>query len=187
MQSFGGVVFFNIDGLLSDDLAAVGDLVDKVDRGSGDLDTVIQCCLMDPQSVEAFTAEAGDQGGMDIDDPLGISGGEVFGQNGHEACQHDQIDAVCAQHFLELFFKGSLRAAFLFQHHSGVDAGFFGALQRISAGIVGNHQCDFAAFQSLALGIDQRLQVGAASGDQNSDVSHSKITFSSWAMMEPIT
>ena len=35
LQNFGGVAFFDIDGLLGNDLAAVGDFVDEMDGGAG--------------------------------------------------------------------------------------------------------------------------------------------------------
>ena len=81
LQGLGGVAIFDVNRLLGDDLAAVGDLVDEVDGGAGDFHTVVQSGLMDTKTVEAFAAEAGDQGGVDIDDPLGPLGGEFFGED----------------------------------------------------------------------------------------------------------
>ena len=100
LQRFGSVAFFDIDGLLGDDFTAVRNLIDKVNSSAGDLYTVIQSCLMNPQTVEALSAEGRDQGGVDVDNPLWPLGGELFREDAHEACQNDQIGAVALQHSL---------------------------------------------------------------------------------------
>ena len=143
---------------------------------------------MHPQTVETLAAEGGDQGGVDVQDALGISGGEILGEDGHEARQNDDLNAVGGEDFLQLFFKSRLGAALLFQNHGGVDTGLFSPLQSVGIGVVGNHQHDLAAVEHGALGVDQCLQVGAAAGDQNCDFGfHSRITFSSFSMMVPMT
>ena len=157
-------------------------------RCAGDFHTVIQSGLVYPQSVEALAAEAGDQTGMDIEDPLGVGGGEILRKDGHKTGQNDHFDAVVGQHFLQLFFKSRLGAAFLFQHRFGGDAGLLCPFQGIGTGGIGYHQSDLTGMQHTSLGIDQCLQVGAAAGDQNRDFGfHSRITFSSFSMMEPMT
>ena len=40
---------------------------------------------MDPQSIEAFSAEGGDEGGMDVEDGAGEAGDEVRGENPQKA------------------------------------------------------------------------------------------------------
>ena len=49
-----------------------------MDGGTGDLDTILQRLLVDPQTVVALAAEGGDQTGVDIEDPLGIRIGKIF-------------------------------------------------------------------------------------------------------------
>ena len=52
LQYFRSIAVLDIDGLLGDDLTAVGDLIDEVDRSTGDLNAVFQCLFVYSQSVE---------------------------------------------------------------------------------------------------------------------------------------
>ena len=104
-----------------------------------------------------------------------------------ETGKNDDVDMVGGQDFLQAVFKSRLGAAFLLQHHSGIDACLFGPFQGIGVCVVGDHQSDLAGIQDTSLGINQRLQVGATAGDENRDPFHARITFSSFLMMEPMT
>ena len=66
LQDLGGVALADLNSLLQDDGAAVGDLVDEVDGGAGELDSSLEGRLMDPQAVEALAAEGGDQASSQI-------------------------------------------------------------------------------------------------------------------------
>ena len=125
---------------------------------------------------------------MDVQNAPGVAGGEGFREDGHEARQNDDLNAMGGEKLLQPFLKGRLGAAFLFQHHGGVDARLFRPFQGVGLPVVGDHQHDLAAVQDLALGVDQRLEIGSAAGDQHRDFGfHSRITFSSLSTMEPMT
>ena len=187
MQDFRRVAGLDADGLLGDDLAAVGNFIDEVHRSAGDLHAVAKGRLMHPETIEAFPAEGGNQAGMDVQNPLGVAGGELLGENGHKACQNDDLNAMLGQNFLEPFLKGCLRAAFLFQDNGGGNPCLFRPFQGIGPGVIGYHQGNFAALQHLALGIDQGLEIGAAAGDKNRNSGfHWRTTFSSPLTMTPM-
>ena len=188
LQNFRGVPLLDFHRFLGDNLTAVGNLIDKMHRCTGDFHAVIQCRLMHPQSIKALAAKCGDQTGMDIQNPLGIVGCKFFRQDGHKSGQNDDIDGVSVQNFHQFFFKGGLAAQFLFDHHFRGDAGLFRPFQGIGPGDVGDDQFNFSAFQHAPLGIDQGLQIGAATGYQNCDpCTHFRITCSSDSIILPIT
>ena len=82
MQDLGGIARLDLHRFLENDLTAIGNLIDKMDRSTGHLYAVIQSCLVHPQAIESLTAEGRDQRGVDIEDPLGIAGGEGFAEDG---------------------------------------------------------------------------------------------------------
>ena len=157
--------------------------------GAGDLHPVVQGGLMHPQPVEALTAEAGDQGRVDVQNPLGPFGGKVTGENGHKARQHDHVDAVFFQGLLQSRFKARLAPQLLFQQGQAGNICLLCPLQGVGTGGVGHHQGDFAAVEDARfLGIDEGLQIGSAAGNQNRDPgAHSRITFSSPGTTVPMT
>ena len=59
----------------------VRDLVHQMDGSAGDPDATAEGCLMDLQPVIPLPTEGGDQGGMDVDDPVRPATDEVRGQD----------------------------------------------------------------------------------------------------------
>ena len=168
LKSFGGIPGLYRDGLLSDDLAAVRDLIDKVDCGPGDAHAPLQGGFMHFQAVEPLTAEGGDQGRMNVQDPFVPSAGELRGENGQEPGQHNQPDPVFRKRFFQrllpalpvresLFFQGQVRDAGLLGPHQGIG----GRLGREHQGNVRIR--DFPA----GGGVQDGLQIGAAAGNQH--------------------
>ena len=74
-----------------------------MDRGSGDLNSVIQCRFVDTKSVETLSAKGRDQGRMNIDDPFRITLYKVLTENGHVTGKNDQGDLVFIHDADELF------------------------------------------------------------------------------------
>ena len=143
---------------------------------------------MDFQAIIPFSAERRDQRGVDIDDPLRESGSKVFTENGHEACQNNQFNAIFFQDFFDLFFISQLGIEFLSDNHNGRNVVFRRSCQGISLMVAGKYQGDFAALQDAAfLGINQCLQIGAAAGNKNCDFCFQHITTpSSEGMISPM-
>ena len=158
-------------------------------RCSRNLHAVIQGSPVDTQSVEALAAEGRDQGRMNVDDPFRIRFCKAFRQNGQKARQHDQIHPVFPEQRHEPVLKRFLAAAVLFGHGHAGNPGCRRPFQRVDPGLVGDHKNDLPALQRAApLGIDQCLQIRTAAGDKHRDSGlHSRITFSSFRMISPIT
>ena len=63
LQGFRRILRQDLYGLLQENWAAVGNLVDKMNRRAGHLHAPGKGCLMDMQAIEAFSAEGGNQAG----------------------------------------------------------------------------------------------------------------------------
>ena len=87
------------------------------------------------------------------------------------------------------FLKARLASQLFFEQHSRRDPGIFRPLQGKGPRIVGHHQGNFAAAQHTGLlSIQQGLQIGSAAGDQDRNLGfHSRITFSSFSTIRPMT
>ena len=160
-----------------------------MDGGTRNLNALAQRRFVDPQAIEAFTAEGGNQRGVHIDDSLGIFGGKAGRQDAHKACQNNEPDSLFLQFGCQGFLKSLLGPKLLFGDHAALNPGLLCPFQSKGPRVVGNHQLDFAADQfSPALGIHQGLQIGSAAGYQHRDFGfHSRITFSSFSTISPMT
>ena len=160
-----------------------------MDGSAGDPDATAEGCLMDLQPVIPLPTEGGDQGGMDVDDPVRPATDEVRGQDGQEPGQHDQIHPVLRQRLHQRRLK-RLLPQLLPGQGNGRHAAALCPLQSVGFGIAGEDQHDLPVGQGACfLSVQQRLQVGAAAGDQHSDtglVQH-RITRSSPEITSPIT
>ena len=145
---------------------------------------------MDAKSIEALAAEGGDQGGVDVHNGVGVGLHQFFGEDDHAARQNHQVDIQRFQFFHQRQSHGAVGVKVFPGQHVAGNPRLSRPLQGVSALLGGDHGGDFAAPQLAPLpGIDQRLQVGAAAGDQNRNFCrHSRITFSpSFLMMVPMT
>ena len=160
-----------------------------VDGPDNNPDATAEGCLMDLQPVIPLPTEGGDQGGMDVDDPVRPATDEVRGQDGQEPGQHDQIHPVLRQRLHQRRLK-RLLPQLLPGQGNGRHAAALCPLQSVGFGIAGEDQHDLPVGQGACfLSVQQRLQVGAAAGDQHSDtglVQH-RITRSSPEITSPIT
>ena len=160
-----------------------------MDGGAGDLHAPLQRRLMDPQPIESLPAEGGDQGGVDVDDPVRPPPDEVRGQNGQEPGQNDQVHLILRQLSRQRRLEPG-GAQLLPGHGKGGDAPAPGPLQGKGVRIAGEDQHNLPVGEGpCRLGVEQRLQIGAAAGDQHGDaglVQHST-TRSSPGTISPIT
>ncbi len=152
---------------MQQDASAVGDLVDQVHSGAGDLHPTGEGRLVDLEPVVALAAERGDQGRVDVDDPLRPLLDEVLGQDGQKARQEDEVRLVFPELFQQAGFKVRL-AQLLPGHGEAGHAVVFGPLQGVGPGGTGEHHHDLPVGDLPALlGLEQGLQIGAAAGDQD--------------------
>ena len=148
----------------SDKMHHVQDFVDKVNRGPGNLNTAAQCLLMDTQSVVTLAAERGNQGRMDVENPVRPGGRKSLAEDSHEACQDDEVDPALLKQKIQICFKGGA-----FQH-GGLYTGSGSTFQRKSFGVIGYDEHNLAAAKDTGLFcIQKRLEIGPAAGNQNGD------------------
>ena len=157
-------------------------------RRAGDLHAIAQRRLVDPQSVHPLSAKRRDQRGMHIQYPLRPPRGKRAAEDPQKARQHDHLDVVLLQQRLQALLK--VRLFHTGWQRAGRHAGLFRPLQRVSPLLRGDHQRDLPMGQLPCLpGVQQRLQIGAAAGNQHGDprsAQHSA-TFSSPGTISPIT
>ena len=72
LQVFRGIPLLHLHSLLKNDRTCIEILIDKMDRRSGQFDTAPKRCLVDFESVEAFSAELRDKCRVNIDYLIGI-------------------------------------------------------------------------------------------------------------------
>ena len=84
---------------------------------------------------------------------------------------NDQVDGIVRKQSADPRLHACLSAALAFHGKGGRDSRFFGSFQRISVRAIGDDKRDFAAVQkSFPLGVDERLKVCSAAGDQYGNV-----------------
>ena len=140
-------------------------------RSARDLDPFFQCRPMNPQTVKSFATECGDQRGVHVENPMVEAGCEIAAENAHEPRENDQVDGIVRKQSADPRLHACLSAALAFHDKSGRDSRFFGSFQRISVRAIGDDKRDFAAVQKpFPLGVDERLKVCSAAGDQYGNV-----------------
>lgn len=155
----------NRDDSLKDDRAVIVFVVAKMDRTSRDLTPAIEHRLMHMMAEHPFSAEGGDECGVNIDDPeLEVVGDHNFRE---EATKHNEVDLMFAtqtKDFVAVWI-GS-REGFSIQEN-GVDPEFFGSLDSpaFSTGDDKRNDSVERSLLNLLLKIDQR---GSPARNQNS-------------------
>ena len=97
LQNLCCVPFLNGNRLLQDDGPAIAVLADEVDGGAGDFHAIGQGGLMDVESVKALAAEGGDEGGVDVQNGIGVGVDQLRRQDVHKPCQHHDQQYQTAQ------------------------------------------------------------------------------------------
>ena len=96
-EGVGGVVGEDGAGRLEDDVAGVVAVVDIMDGDAALLFAGSKDSFVDMMPVHAFAAISGEQGGMDVDDAVGIGCCDTRGNEPEEACEDDEIGAFFLQ------------------------------------------------------------------------------------------
>ena len=107
---------------------------------------------------------------MHVDDAPGIQGGEILREDAQESGQHDQVGPVLLQRLNQFAFEGLLAAAAFLVDLQALDPGLDRALHGVGAEPVAHDQRDLSVRNlSPGFGIQDRLEVRSAAGDQYSD------------------
>src|SRR5512139_105554 len=88
-QRLRRVVTKHLYGSLDDDGAVVQIGSDKMYGAAMYLYPVVQGAL-----VRVYPGVGGQQGRMDVDQPAAVTIDKLFGEDAHEACQHDDVGLV---------------------------------------------------------------------------------------------
>ena len=160
-----------------------------MDGGAGDFDAPRKSRFVDMQPIVSLAAESGQESGMHVQDAAWITLYECFRQDAHEARQNDHLNVILFQISQDFRFKILLTPA-LPLGYAGGDAGFLRAFQGVSVRPRSDdrHKFHVGQFPRL-LRVDERLQIGAAAGDQHggSDRAHARITPSFPSTTRPST
>lgn len=96
-QGFRGIVRFHYYFCLKDGLAVVVEFVDVVDSDPAFFFSRRDDCFVDMPAIHPFTTVSGQEGGVDIDDPVPIGLNEFCRYFPQKTSQHEEIDATGAE------------------------------------------------------------------------------------------
>ena len=137
-------------------------------RRAGELHTVGQGFFVDMESVIPFPAKRGNQRRVDIHNGIGVGIHQFLGKNNHTPCQHNQIDLQFFQHGNQRHSHRLVGRILFSGQYEASDIGPLGPFQCIGACFGRDHRNNLAPAQfSPMLGINQCLQIGAATGNQH--------------------
>ena len=113
---------------------------------------------MDMQPVEAVAAEGRDQRGMHVDDAVLVALNQRFIEDNHESCEDDQVCLLLLQNLDECLGIGLVVRVVLPRDNPSGNPRIFGAFQRESVRVGGDHTGDLTALDGAGfLRIDERL------------------------------
>ena len=143
---------------MQNDRPAVRFSGDQVDGGSGDLHAVVQGLFMDVEAIGPFPAERGDEGGVDVENFVGVGLDNLLGEDSHKARQHHHV----CPHLLKKTHQGPgiglIGGPILPGQDVARDIGLFGSLQGVGLRAGGDHHANFPAVDlSPVLGVDEGL------------------------------
>jgi hypothetical protein len=166
-EGFGGIV--GIDGhfCLKDGLAVVIKIVNEMD---GDPAFLFACCddrFVYMPAVHSFSAIFGEEGRVDINDPVGISLHQPGGDLPQKARQHDEVDLV----FLKFGEVGvPAEELFLFDQQDR-DAGCRGDVEYAGVGVIADDKMD-GYERVIPEMVNDPGGVGTCSGRKNGELIH---------------
>ena len=151
-------------GRLRDCGAGIQFRYDVMHGAAGNLHPCVDRLLMHMRSLER-----GQQRRMDVDQPPLPFAHEVIAENPHEPRKADQFRAGFGQARIQ---RGIERIAEIIAgmfDHFRRDAGLTRAFQPLRARDIRYHQHDSGGECGIGAGIDERLQIAPATGDQHRD------------------
>ena len=120
---------------------------------------------MHPQPVEAGSAKAGNEAGVNVQNTVPVRLNDAGAKHAQKARQHHHINVVFLQNPHQRGVKGFAVRVVLAAHHGAFHPGSRRPLQRVNAGLAGDHQRDFAVgILPAGLGVQDGLQIGATAG-----------------------
>ena len=155
---------FHRQRALGDDGAAVVLVVGKVDGHARHLDAVVKGVL---DGVRAL--EAGQQRRVDVDHAVGEGRKQRLVNHAHVAGHDDVLTAMGLELGGNDLVGGNGVRVNLLAERQRLDAGRLGALEAIGARARAHHQANARVQAAIGNAVNERLQVGAASADEDAD------------------
>ena len=166
-ERFRRVLRFNGHFCVKNDLPMVVELVNIMDADPAFLFAGCDHRFMDMMAVHPFATIFGEQGRMDIDDPMSISLDEFGGDLPQKTRQHDEVNAPG----LKLRYIGGPAEEFFLFDQQDRDAGCGGDVQYAGMGVIANDQLD--GYRCMPLEIsDDPVGVGTRSGGKDREFIH---------------
>ncbi|OQA74216.1 MAG: hypothetical protein BWY31_04794 [Lentisphaerae bacterium ADurb.Bin242] len=150
---------------LNNDRPRIHALIDKMNRAARKPDAVIQRLLLN-----VCSREGGKQGGVNVDDPVRKGSQEKWRQDPHESRQHHQFDACVRENAEQFAVKIFAVFKILMVQNRAGNSMLLRPGQTIGFGIVADDHGDPGVKRSPFNLIDDGLKVGAASGNQNTQL-----------------
>ena len=147
---------------LNDQRAVIQLFINKVHSGSAEAHSVIRRLLLSLQ-----TREAGQQGGVDIQDSLRKGMDECRAYQAHIPGQAHGPDTEILQDANYCPIVGLSGGVFRLRNNPDGDAMLLGPLQAFDFGHVGDHHLNAGLQDPLLNAIDKGLQVGSAPGNED--------------------
>ncbi len=156
------VVLLDANGLLADDRPAVELLVGKVHRDPRDLHAVLER-VMD----RGRAGERRQERRVQVDDRVRKGFEYLTAEQPHVAGHHDELDAVGLERLPDRVVVRARVAVARRIEMDGRDCGLPGAFDAVRGLLIGDDHRHARVDRSARAGVDDRLQVGAASRDEH--------------------
>jgi hypothetical protein len=163
-EGFFGVALQHRHGALNDDRAGVELGGHEVHGDATHLHTVRERLPLRVQS-----GERGKQRGVDVHDCVGERRDEPGAYTSHEPRQADHVHVVRAELVHQRAIVVVARRPPAMVEDGGLDAGQAGAIEPAGPGHVRDHDGDRRLEAAVRHGVDERLEIAAAAGDQDAE------------------
>jgi len=174
-EGFRGIVRIDDHFCLKDGPAVVIELVDEMD---GDPAFFFACrddCFVNMPAVHSFSAVFGEEGRVDVDDPLRISLYQPGGDLPQKTRQHDEVDPG----FLKFGEIGvAAEELFFFDQQDG-DAGCRCDIEYAGVRVIADDQMD-GYRRVIPEMVDDPRGIGTCSGRKNGEFIHGPKTTAVW-------
>lgn len=159
-EGVGGVVVEDGAAVLDEDGAGVVGVVGEVDGAAGDLAAVVEDGLVDVVAVHALAAEAGEEGGVDVEDFALVVGWDD--QEAEEAGEADEVGVGVAGGVEDGVGEGVFVGVLLAGQDVDGEVELFGALDAEAGGVGGDDGGDVGVELAGLGAFVEVLQGGAA-------------------------
>lgn len=164
-QTFFGVVREDWYSGLGQDGSGVRTSVDKMHGAAGN-----SSAISERGGLRIHAGERWQQRWMDVDHAVWERIEQHGRDDAHEPCEHNPGHAVLTKSFDHRCIKGLPRCVVLMVHDTRRHARCFGSCEPLYAGPIGDHEAHARIEVPLGDGIENRLEIGSAAGNEDTEV-----------------